>query len=110
MVESWQSMVAVNAPMHEFAFNLVPFFANAPRLLPVFHRYLGFAEKVTPRSCVYSLMDVGSISPSLRLPPSPSLSLAVPPHSCLSRLCFRGNTVAVPGSRDPELVAGLGYF
>ncbi|KAG0043685.1 hypothetical protein BGZ83_011136 [Gryganskiella cystojenkinii] len=45
MVESWQSMVTVNAPMPEFSYNLVPFFANAPRLLPVFHRYLTFADQ-----------------------------------------------------------------
>ncbi|KAF9551784.1 hypothetical protein EC957_004107 [Mortierella hygrophila] len=45
MVESWQAMVAVNAPIPEFAYNMAPFFANAPRLLPIFYRYLGFAEQ-----------------------------------------------------------------
>jgi len=45
MVESWQAMVAVNAPIPEFTFNMSPFFANAPRLLPVFHRYMQFAEQ-----------------------------------------------------------------
>ncbi|KAF9934319.1 hypothetical protein FBU30_002458 [Linnemannia zychae] len=45
MIESWQAMVAVNAPIPEFAYNIAPFFANAPRLLPIFYRYLGFAEK-----------------------------------------------------------------
>ncbi|KAG0278130.1 hypothetical protein BGZ95_004627 [Linnemannia exigua] len=45
MVESWQAMVAVNAPIPEFAYNMSPFFANAPRLLPIFYRYLGFAEQ-----------------------------------------------------------------
>ncbi|KAF9565468.1 hypothetical protein EC968_004144 [Mortierella alpina] len=45
MVESWQAMVAVNAPIPEFTFNISPFFANAPRLLPVFHRYMQFAEQ-----------------------------------------------------------------
>ncbi|KAG0024660.1 hypothetical protein BGZ80_011328 [Entomortierella chlamydospora] len=44
-VEQWQSMVAVNAPIPEFTFNLVPFFSNARRLLPVFHRYMGFARQ-----------------------------------------------------------------
>jgi len=33
--------------MPEFTYNLVPFFANAPRLVPVFHRYMQFAEQVT---------------------------------------------------------------
>ncbi|KAF9114287.1 hypothetical protein BGX27_011265 [Mortierella sp. AM989] len=45
MVESWQAMVAVNAPIPEFSSNMAPFFANAPRLLPVFHRYMAFAEQ-----------------------------------------------------------------
>ncbi|KAF9579659.1 hypothetical protein BGW38_003993 [Lunasporangiospora selenospora] len=45
MVESWQSMVAVNAPLPEFIANLKPFFANAPWLLPVFHRYMSFVQK-----------------------------------------------------------------
>ncbi|KAF9093551.1 hypothetical protein BGX29_005276 [Mortierella sp. GBA35] len=45
MVESWQAMVAVNAPIPEFAYNMAPFFANAPRLLPIFYRYLGYAEQ-----------------------------------------------------------------
>ncbi|KAF9319174.1 hypothetical protein BG003_009751 [Podila horticola] len=44
-VQSWNSMVEVNAPMPEFTHNLVPFFANAPRLVPVFHRYMQFAEQ-----------------------------------------------------------------
>ncbi|KAF9179798.1 hypothetical protein BGZ51_006654, partial [Haplosporangium sp. Z 767] len=45
MVESWQSMVAVNAPIPEFTLNIAPFFANAPRLLPVFYRYMNYAEQ-----------------------------------------------------------------
>ncbi|KAF9996240.1 hypothetical protein BGZ65_008173 [Modicella reniformis] len=45
MVESWQAMVAVNAPIPEFSYNMTPFFANAPRLLPVFHRYMAYAEQ-----------------------------------------------------------------
>ncbi|KAF9914173.1 hypothetical protein BX616_008814 [Lobosporangium transversale] len=45
MVESWQAMVAVNAPIPEFSQNMTPFFANAPRLLPVFHRYMTYAEQ-----------------------------------------------------------------
>ncbi|KAF9171203.1 hypothetical protein BGX21_004389 [Mortierella sp. AD011] len=45
MVESWQAMVDVNAPIPEFTYNMTPFFANAPRLLPVFHRYMAFAEQ-----------------------------------------------------------------
>ncbi|KAF9941017.1 hypothetical protein BGZ67_006073 [Mortierella alpina] len=45
MVESWQAMVAVNAPIPEFTFNMSPFFANAPRLLPVFHRHMQCAEQ-----------------------------------------------------------------
>ncbi|KAK3805886.1 MAG: hypothetical protein J3Q66DRAFT_407441 [Benniella sp.] len=45
MVESWQAMVAVNAPIPEFSYNITPFFANAPRLLPVFHRYMALAEQ-----------------------------------------------------------------
>ncbi|KAG0298797.1 hypothetical protein BGZ98_000065 [Dissophora globulifera] len=45
MIESWQAMVTVNAPVAELSFNLTPFFANAPRLLPVFHRYMTFAEQ-----------------------------------------------------------------
>ncbi|ORZ11031.1 hypothetical protein BCR41DRAFT_356716 [Lobosporangium transversale] len=36
MVESWQAM---------FSQNMTPFFANAPRLLPVFHRYMTYAEQ-----------------------------------------------------------------
>ncbi|CAO3566417.1 unnamed protein product [Mortierella alpina] len=43
-VEQWQAMVDVNAPMSEFSHNLVPFFSNARRLLPVFHRYMGFVQ------------------------------------------------------------------
>jgi hypothetical protein len=46
MVESWQAMVAVNAPIPEFSYNITPFFANAPRLLPVFHRYMALAQQV----------------------------------------------------------------
>ncbi|KAG0345879.1 hypothetical protein BG004_002871 [Podila humilis] len=41
-VQSWTSMVEVDAPMPEFVSNLVPFFANAPRLIPVFHWYMEF--------------------------------------------------------------------
>ncbi|KAF9431377.1 hypothetical protein BGZ76_000386 [Entomortierella beljakovae] len=44
MVESWQAMVAVNAPIPEFSYNMTPFFANAPRLLTTFHRYMEFAD------------------------------------------------------------------
>ncbi|KAI1317042.1 hypothetical protein EDD11_009108 [Mortierella claussenii] len=44
-VEQWQAMVAVNAPLPEFTYNLVPFFSNARRLLPVFHRYMGFVRQ-----------------------------------------------------------------
>ncbi|KAG0350355.1 hypothetical protein BC939DRAFT_474314 [Gamsiella multidivaricata] len=44
-VEQWQAMVAVNAPIPEFTHNLVPFFSNARRLIPVFHRYLSFARQ-----------------------------------------------------------------
>ncbi|KAK3839666.1 MAG: hypothetical protein J3R72DRAFT_492615 [Linnemannia gamsii] len=43
-VEQWQSMVNVNAPLPEFTYNLVPFFSNARRLVPVFHRYMGVAR------------------------------------------------------------------
>ncbi|KAG0209045.1 hypothetical protein BGX33_005869 [Mortierella sp. NVP41] len=43
-VEQWQSMVAVNAPLPEFTYNLVPFFSNARRLVPVFQRYMGYAR------------------------------------------------------------------
>lgn len=46
MVESWQAMVAVNAPIPEFSYNITPFFANAPRLLPAFNRYMALAEQV----------------------------------------------------------------
>ncbi|KAI1315348.1 hypothetical protein EDD11_000956 [Mortierella claussenii] len=45
MVESWQAMVAVNAPLNEFVHNMAPFFANAPRLLSIFHHYMAHAEK-----------------------------------------------------------------
>ncbi|KAF9210125.1 hypothetical protein BGZ49_005521 [Haplosporangium sp. Z 27] len=45
MVESWQAMVTVNAPIPEFSYNMTPFFANAPRLLPTFYRYMAFAEQ-----------------------------------------------------------------
>ncbi|KAF9941564.1 hypothetical protein BGZ67_004631 [Mortierella alpina] len=44
-VEQWQAMVDVNAPIAEFSYNLVPFFSNARRLLPVFHRYMGFVQR-----------------------------------------------------------------
>ncbi|KAF9921930.1 hypothetical protein FBU30_008007 [Linnemannia zychae] len=44
-VEQWQSMVNVNAPIPEFTHNLVPFFSNARRLVPVFHRYMGVARQ-----------------------------------------------------------------
>ncbi|KAG0201662.1 hypothetical protein BGX28_005579 [Mortierella sp. GBA30] len=44
-VEQWQAMVAVNAPIAEFSYNLLPFFSNARRILPVFHRYMGFAQR-----------------------------------------------------------------
>ncbi|KAF9425086.1 hypothetical protein BGZ94_007859 [Podila epigama] len=44
-VQSWNSMVEVNAPLPEFSHNLLPFFANAPRLVPVFHRHMQFAEQ-----------------------------------------------------------------
>jgi hypothetical protein len=46
-VEQWQSMVNVNAPLPEFTYNLVPFFSNARRLVPVFHRYMGVARHVS---------------------------------------------------------------
>ncbi|KAF9115606.1 hypothetical protein BGX27_007185 [Mortierella sp. AM989] len=38
-------MVAVNAPIPEFTYNLAAFFSNAKKLLPVFHRYMGFARQ-----------------------------------------------------------------
>ncbi|KAG0325668.1 hypothetical protein BGZ99_000316 [Dissophora globulifera] len=44
-IEQWQAMVAVNAPVPEFTYNLVPFFSNARRLVPVFHRYMGFVSQ-----------------------------------------------------------------
>ncbi|KAF9193737.1 hypothetical protein BGZ51_002401 [Haplosporangium sp. Z 767] len=44
-MEQWQAMVAVNAPIPEFSHNLEPFFTNAKRLLPVFHRYMGHVRK-----------------------------------------------------------------
>ncbi|KAG0263811.1 hypothetical protein BG011_008011 [Mortierella polycephala] len=44
-MEQWQAMVAVNAPIPELSHNLEPFFTNAKRLLPVFHRYMGHVRK-----------------------------------------------------------------
>ncbi|KAG0331602.1 hypothetical protein BG004_001595 [Podila humilis] len=44
-VETWHSMVAVNAPISEFTYNLIPFFGNARKLQPVFQRYLKFAQQ-----------------------------------------------------------------
>ncbi|KAF9898825.1 hypothetical protein BX616_003569 [Lobosporangium transversale] len=44
-VEQWQAMVAVNAPVHEFTYNLAPFFSNAKRLMSVFHRYMNFVHQ-----------------------------------------------------------------
>jgi hypothetical protein len=46
-VESWQAMVAVNAPIPEFSYNLVPFFGNAQRLMPVFNQYMNLATTVS---------------------------------------------------------------
>ncbi|KAF8982676.1 hypothetical protein BGZ52_001608, partial [Haplosporangium bisporale] len=44
-VETWHSMVAVNAPVAEFTYNLIPFFSNARKLQPVFQRYMKFAQQ-----------------------------------------------------------------
>ncbi|KAF9427174.1 hypothetical protein BGZ76_002440 [Entomortierella beljakovae] len=44
-VEQWQSMVAVNAPIPEFTYNLMQFFSNARNLLPEFHRYMNLARQ-----------------------------------------------------------------
>ncbi|KAG0027471.1 hypothetical protein BGZ82_008958 [Podila clonocystis] len=46
-VETWHSMVAVNAPIAEFTYNLIPFFSNARKLQPVFQRYMKFAQQDT---------------------------------------------------------------
>lgn len=45
-VETWHSMVAVNAPVAEFTYNLIPFFSNVRKLQPVFQRYMKFAQQV----------------------------------------------------------------
>lgn len=54
-VETWHSMVAVNAPVAEFTYNLIPFFSNARKLQPVFHRYMKFAQQVNRKQAHFYL-------------------------------------------------------
>jgi hypothetical protein len=84
MVESWQAMVAVNAPIPEFAYNMAPFFANAPRLLPIFYRYLGFAEQVLITPC----KDI--VVAFVYFPTSPSLFFIVCGATVVMHRLFEG--------------------
>ena len=63
-VECWQAMVAENAPIPVLHENVVPFFCNSKRLLPVFHRYLTLATLVKLRLCCITFSTKTTREPS----------------------------------------------